>query len=82
MEGAARHREPVEAEYLRPVLLGESILPYRVFHPFEAVVPVTEQGEVLDAKAAANRGIDGLLGWMRKAEAEWEPISDWRDDAR
>ncbi len=61
----------VEAEFLRPVLLGESILPYRVFRPFEGVVPVTESGEVLDAEKAANCGNDGLNGWMRKAEAIW-----------
>ena len=46
----------VEAEFLHPVLLGESILPYRVWRPFEGVVPVTAQGAVLDAEAAANRG--------------------------
>ena len=63
---------PVEAEFLRPALLGESILPFRVFHPLEAVVPITDQGELLDAAAAANRGFDGLFGWMRKAEAIWD----------
>jgi hypothetical protein len=62
----------VEAEFLHPVLLGESILPYRVFRLFEAVVPVTERGEVLDAEAAANRGFDGLHGWMKKAEGVWD----------
>src|ERR1019366_3761592 len=41
----------VEAEFLRPVLLGESILPYRIFQPFDAVVPVTDKGEVLAAEA-------------------------------
>ena len=61
----------VEAEFLRPVLLGESILPYRIFRPFEAVVSVTNKGEVLDADAAANRGFEGLHGWMTKAEKVW-----------
>jgi hypothetical protein len=61
----------VEAEFLRPVLLGESLLPYRVFKPFEGVVPVTDKVEVLDAEAAANRGFDGLHGWMNKAEKLW-----------
>ncbi len=32
---------------------------------------MTAKGEVLDAEAAANRGYDGLFGWMRKAEAVW-----------
>jgi hypothetical protein len=62
----------VEAEFLRPVLLGESILPYRVFRTFEGVVPVDGKGKVLDADAAAARGYDGLRGWMRKAEAVWK----------
>ncbi|MEM0900618.1 MAG: hypothetical protein AAGI92_11790 [Pseudomonadota bacterium] len=62
----------VEAEFLRPMLLGESILPYRVFKPLECVVPVTDKGEVLDAAKAAGRGYDGLSNWMRQAEAAWE----------
>jgi hypothetical protein len=61
----------VEAQFLRPTLLGESILPYRVFRPYEAVIPVIESGEVLDARAALERGFDHLAGWMRKAEGLW-----------
>jgi hypothetical protein len=61
----------VESEFLHPVLLGESILPYRVFRPFEGVVPVTKKGEILDAKMAANRGYSGLNGWMAAAEKIW-----------
>ncbi len=61
----------LEAEFLHPVLLGESILPYRVWRPFEGVVPVTAQGEVLDAEAAANRGYTALHGWMSAAETIW-----------
>ena len=61
----------VEAEFLRPALLGESILPYRVFRAFEAVVPMTERGLVLDAEAAANRGYSDLHGWLTQAERIW-----------
>ena len=74
---------PIEAEFLHPVLLGESILPYRVFRPFEGVVPADSKGNVLDAEAAANRGIDGLHGWMRKAEEAWNANAERRrNDAR
>jgi hypothetical protein len=66
----------VEAEFLHPVLLGESILPYRVWRPFEGVVPVTARGDVLDAEAAANRGCSGLHGWMAVAEAIWNENSE------
>jgi len=67
---------PVEAEFLRPVLLGESILPYRVFRPFKGVIPFGSNDFVLDAQAAANRGIGGLHGWMRKAEEVWNANSN------
>lgn len=58
------------------MLLGESILPYRVWRPFEGVVPVTSHGAVLDAEAAANRGYSGLRGWMSRAEAAWNANSE------
>jgi hypothetical protein len=66
----------VEAEFLRPVLLGESILPYRVFRSFEGVIPVSDKGEMLDSEAAANRGYDGLPSWMRRAEGVWNANAD------
>lgn len=61
----------VEAQFLRPLLLGESILPFRVFQPVEAVIPV-DGTEVIDAKGAADRGYPGLFDWMRKAESMWD----------
>lgn len=61
----------VEKEYLRPVLLGESILPYRLFQPFEGVLPVTPKGELLNAISAANIGQNHLSSWMGSAEASW-----------
>lgn len=62
----------VESDFLRPVLLGESILPYRIFAPLEAVIPVNGDGAVLDARTALEWGHDGLADWMRKAEKVWE----------
>jgi hypothetical protein len=61
----------VEIEFIRPVLFGESILPYRVFRPFEGVIPITSEGDVLNSEAAANRGFGGLRAWMQAAEAAW-----------
>ena len=69
----------VETEFLRPVLLGESILPYRVFRPFEGVIPVSGGGYVFDAGRAANHGFGGLHGWMRQAEAVWRENSESGD---
>ena len=62
----------VESQFLRPVLLGESILPFRVFRPFEGVVPVDSMGLMFDAKSALEHRHDHLAAWMRKAEAVWE----------
>jgi hypothetical protein len=67
---ALEHR--VEADFLRPVLLGESILPFRVWRAFEAVIPVEASGRTLDAAAAGQRGLDGLQGWLGQAEAVWQ----------
>lgn len=62
----------VEKDFLHPVLLGESILPYRVFNSFEGVVPVTEKGRLLDAGQAAEDAFDDLASWMKAAEAAWD----------
>lgn len=61
----------VEKQFVRPVLLGESILPYRVFQPFEGVIPVTDDGNVLSAETSANLGFADLPDWLRKAETIW-----------
>lgn len=67
----------VEAEFLRPVLLGESILPYRLVRTFEGVIPVASDGVVLSASTAVGekRSYDKLAGWMQKAEALWDEHS-------
>jgi hypothetical protein len=61
----------VEAEFIYPVLLGESIAPFRVLTRLESVLPVTSKGEVLSSKSAANRGFSGLHGWLTRCEAAW-----------
>jgi hypothetical protein len=61
----------IEVEFLFSTFLGESILPYRIFQAFEAVLPVTAQGDILTSEGAANRGYAGLRDWMAQAEALW-----------
>ena len=61
----------VEAQFLRPILLGESIAPYRILGTFEGVIPEGEDGRIYDAATALNRGYDHLFKWMKKAEAIW-----------
>jgi len=64
----------VEAAFLRPILLGESILPYRLLQAFEGVVPVADL-LVIDAKLAERVGLSSLAGWMGKAERLWRSLS-------
>ena len=61
----------VEKAFLRLVLLGESIAPFRVLAPQQAVVP-WERGELLDAEKAAGRGFPRLAQWLERTEALWE----------
>lgn len=61
----------VEAEFLRPVYLGESIAPFRPLGAAEGVVPTTREGALLDARQAAERGHARLAAWMRRCEALW-----------
>ncbi|WP_208761342.1 N-6 DNA methylase [Microbispora hainanensis] len=61
----------VESEFVRPVLLGESILPYRVLPACEAVLPI-EGNQLLDS---ANPRLDlypGVAEWWRGVEQQWE----------
>ena len=68
-------QHPVEAEYLRPVYLGESILPFRAWKPFEGVIPTHANGQMIDAKGASDLGLGGLGAWMRSAEPVWRTHS-------
>jgi SAM-dependent methyltransferase len=69
----------VEAEFLRPVLLGESIAPFRLLTLALAVIPV--EGEaLLDAAAAANVGHRHLAAWIRDIDAKWAAHCSKRED--
>ena len=62
----------VEAEFIRPTLLGESIAPYRVLVPQDAVIPWDrERRELLDSDRAAAQGYPKLSQWLHKTEALW-----------
>jgi hypothetical protein len=64
---------PVEAGFLRPVWLGESIAPFRRLKPALGVIPFDPQtNSLLDSGAAAARDHPGLAKWLRKAERLWD----------
>ncbi len=60
----------VEAEFVRPVLLGESILPYRVLPAREAVLPL-EGAELLNVEHSHLGLYPGLDDWWHRAEDLW-----------
>jgi hypothetical protein len=63
----------VEAQFLRPVYLGESIAPFRVLEPVLGVVTWDEERKrLLDAEAARRSGYLHLAGWLSKAERLWD----------
>jgi SAM-dependent methyltransferase len=61
----------VESEFVRPVHLGQTVLPYRTHHPLKAVVPLA-QGELLDTDDARLDLYPGLADWWRAASEVWD----------
>ncbi|PZW45650.1 N-6 DNA methylase [Humitalea rosea] len=64
-------RGPVEARFLRPVLLGESLAPFRVLGASLAVLPLDDGGHVLTARQAGLDGFPHLSDWLRSCETLW-----------
>lgn len=62
---------PVETTFLRPVLLGESIAPFRLLTLPLAVVPWSGN-ELLNSRAAALHTHWRLSKWLEQTEALWE----------
>ncbi len=62
---------PVEIEFLRPVLLGESIAPFRMLRASEGVIPMLPHGDILNADTAALRGLPHLSRWLEQSERLW-----------
>ncbi|TVR78400.1 MAG: hypothetical protein EA405_14355 [Rhodospirillales bacterium] len=66
-------RQAVEARFLRPLYLGESVAPFRVLGASLAVVPWDDHaGQILDAAAAQELGYPGLARWLDTAEGLWQ----------
>jgi len=74
-------RGAVETDFLRSVLLGESIAPFRLLSPALGVVPATSE-TLLDATTAADFGYRHLATWMRDIEEKWTSHSRRRADGQ
>ena len=64
------HEGVVEAEFIRPVLLGESVLPHRLLTARDAVLPLEDE-TLLDGGHAHLDRYPGLADWWRGAEQQW-----------
>ena len=64
-------RGVIEAEFVRPLLLSESLLPYRLLPYREAVLPL-EGNVLLDTDNPHLDLYPGLAEWWREAERLWE----------
>lgn len=69
-------RGRVEADFLRPLYLGESVAPFRLLEPSLAVIPWdSESNELIDAARAHSLGYPDLGRWLEQAEELWNSHS-------
>jgi hypothetical protein len=61
---------PVEVEFLRQVVFGETIAPFRLLDTVTAVIPL-DGSNLLDSAAARDAGHHHLAAWLRDAEMKW-----------
>ncbi len=80
MEDLDEVEHAVEAEFLRPVPLGESSYRSACFARSKASCPWATRARCSDAEAVARHGKTGLAGWMSQAEALWNEhgVSDMK----
>lgn len=61
----------VEAQFVRPVLLGENVLPYRLLAPRKAVLPIEGTTTLLYGEHDHLERYPDLAKWWRVAEDVW-----------
>ncbi|NKS55476.1 N-6 DNA methylase [Rhodococcus hoagii] len=71
----------VEKTFLRPVYLGETLLPFRTIEPRQAVVPIkTDASSLMGEKEIIDAG-PGLETWWSAAQAAWQANKSESDDS-
>ena len=63
-------RGPVETQFLRQLVLGETVAPFRLLESVTAVIPLDGM-RVLDATEARQAGHAHLAQWLHYAETQW-----------
>lgn len=60
----------IEAPFIHPLFLGESVLPFRALTPLQAVIP-WDGSCLLDSNSEDLDQYPGLAHWWRRAETVW-----------
>lgn len=68
-------RHIVEDAYVRQVIVGSDIQPFRVNPSVIAVCPLSEDGQIMDRSTARTFGSVGLADWLDEAEETWRKFS-------
>jgi hypothetical protein len=69
-------RGQIERKFLKPVLLGQSIAPYRLLEPLTAIIPwEVQESKLLDSKGALELGYPHLAKWLGQSERLWARYS-------
>ncbi|MFF0450058.1 N-6 DNA methylase [Streptomyces sp. NPDC004609] len=61
----------VEKEFIRPVLLSENVLPYRLLSPKKAVLPIEGNNTLLHGEHPHLDRYPDMAKWWRQAEEQW-----------
>ncbi|MFF1491350.1 N-6 DNA methylase [Streptomyces sp. NPDC058304] len=62
----------VEKQFIRPVLLGEHVVPYRIMGADKAVLPIEGTKTLMDGEHEHLDHYPDLADWWRKAERLWD----------
>jgi hypothetical protein len=68
-------RGPVELQFLRQVMLGETIVPFRLLPTMTGVIPL-DGLQLLNAAQARSAGYRHLASWLSYAENSWNELSN------
>jgi SAM-dependent methyltransferase len=72
---------PVENDFVRQLILGETLAPFRMLESVTAVIPL-KAGTVLDSTAARNAGHRHLAAWLQDVELKWSKHSNSKVDGQ
>lgn len=68
----------VESQFIRDMMLGESIVPYRLINPFEVVLPINDKGQIYTERTAIEGGFPLLAERLSEIEQKWKTYGKGR----